>query len=172
MYEKIPDCAKSTATEVSCKKKKNGDYFEKLSIPLTETGGNRDHRSETRRKTKQMRKEKRSIRFEPLYKCKNLTPNLQEKKESKTAKTVREPRTKFREKEGKKHSRRYTRKFWTVQKARQPKSPAKKRKEKNGDYFDRLSMTLTNLTRRNKDYRSKTRRKTKLQQQQQMREEK
>jgi hypothetical protein len=35
-------------------------------------------------------------------------------------------------------------------------------------------MTLANLTRRNKDYRSKTRRKTKLQQQQQqqMREEK
>jgi hypothetical protein len=59
-----------------------------------------------------------------------------------------------------------------VQKAKQPKSPAKKKKEKTGDYFERLSMTLTNLTRRNKDYRSKTRRKTKLQQQQQMREEK
>jgi hypothetical protein len=61
-----------------------------------------------------------------------------------------------------------------VQKAKQPKSPAKKRKEKNEDYFERLSMTLTNLTPRNKDYRSKTRRKTKLQQQQQqqMREEK
>jgi hypothetical protein len=60
-----------------------------------------------------------------------------------------------------------------VQKAKQPKSPAKKEKETNGDYFERLSMTLTNLTRRNKDYRSKTRRKTKLQQQQQqMREEK
>jgi hypothetical protein len=136
MYEKIPDCEKkhSNRRVLQKKRKKNGGYFEKLSIPLTETGRNRDRRSETRRKTKQMRKEKRSIWFEPLYKCKNLTSNLQGKKRiqnSQTAKTVRELRkTKFREKERKKHSRRYTRKIWTVQKA-------------------------TNLTRRNKDYRSK-----------------
>jgi len=68
------------------KKEKNGDYLKNLSIPLTETERNRNHKSETRRKTKQMRKGKRSIWFEPLYKCKNLTPNLQEKKESKTRK--------------------------------------------------------------------------------------
>jgi hypothetical protein len=53
-----------------------------------------------------------------------------------------------------------------VQKAKQPKSRAKKEKEKNGDYFERLSMTLTNLTRKNEDYRSKTKKKTKLKQQQ------
>jgi hypothetical protein len=62
MYEKIPDCAKAQQPKCPAKKrKKNGDYFEKLSIPLTETARSRDHRSETRRKTKQMRKEKRSI---------------------------------------------------------------------------------------------------------------
>jgi hypothetical protein len=63
MYEKIPDCEKkhSNRRVLQKKRKKNGGYFEKLSIPLTETGRNRDRRSETRRKTKQMRKEKRSI---------------------------------------------------------------------------------------------------------------
>jgi len=52
MYEKIPDCEKmhSNRRVLQKKRKQNGGYFEKRSIPLTETGRNRDRRSETRRK--------------------------------------------------------------------------------------------------------------------------
>jgi hypothetical protein len=126
---------KSTATEVSCKKrkKKNGDYFAKLSIPLTETGRNRDHRSETRRKRKQMRKEKRSIWFEPLYtSAKTWNQICKKKKNLKLANSKNSTRTenKIPWKRKKKTLAKIYEKILECAKSKATKVSCKKRKRK------------------------------------------